>query len=171
MLTIEKCTIPSQVLLSKYSLDGMYADSYRTEIQGHISLTVYVFAFYTTALFKLEQFILTYTARRPSNDTQARELADGTRNEFAAWTVESRNENELLMCDMLGRTRSWFMVIHLGMEDSQRTQLYFGSAVVPKKDQETGKTSLGSVFRALLGFHKIYSVLLLYSARTKLARR
>lgn len=171
MPTIKKCAVLPQSLLAKYSLDGMYADSYWTEIQGQISLAVYVFAFYTTSLFKLEQFILTYTARRPSNDTQAKELADGTRNEFAAWTVESRNDNELLMRDMFGRTRSWFMVNHLGAEDDKRTQLYFGSAVVPEKDQETGKTSLGLVFRALLGFHKIYSVFLLYSAKTKLAGR
>ena len=171
MLSIEKCKIPSQALLAKYSIDGVYVDSYRTEIQGHITIPVYVFAFYTTALFKIEQFILTYTARRPSNDTQTRELADGTRNEFAAWTVESRRDNELLMCDMLGRTRSWFMVIHLGTEDNKRTQLYFGSAVVPKKDQKTGKASLGMAFRALLGFHQIYSLLLLYSAKAKLTRR
>ena len=171
MLSIEKCVLPPQALLAKYSLNGMYADSYRTEIQGHISLSVYVFAFYTTALFKIEQFILAHTARRPSsNDHQAKELADGARNEFAAWQVESRSDNELLMRDMLGRTRSWFMVHHLGAEDAQRTQLYFGSAVVPKKNQKTGKSSLGFVFQALLGFHRIYSILLLYFARLRVAR-
>jgi len=171
MLSIKKCTVPSQALLSKYSLDGMYADSYRTELPGHIPLPIFVFAFYTTALFKLEQFILTYTIRRPSNNAQAKELANGIRNEFAAWTVESRSENELLMCDMIGRTCSWFMVDHSGVEGNARTQLYFGSAVVPRKDPRTGKTSLGFVYHSLLGFHKIYSVLLLYSAKMKLDRR
>jgi hypothetical protein len=165
MLSIEKCAVPSKALLSKYSLNGTYVDSYRTEIQGHISLAVYVFAFYTTTLFKLEQFILTYTVHRPSNDAQAKELADGGSNEFAAWTVENRNENQLLMCDMIGRTRSWFMVNHLGTEENARTQLYFGSTVVPQKDPRTRKTSLGFVYQSLLGFHKIYSVLLLYFAR------
>lgn len=165
MLSIEKCTVPPQALLSKYSLDGTYADSYVTEVQGHIPFPTYVFAFYTTALFKVEAFILTYSVKRPSDDGQAQELADGSRNEFAAWNVEGRSENELLMCDMSGRTRSWFMVRHL----DSCTQLYFGSAVVPKKNKTTGISSLGFIFTALLGFHKIYSILLLYFAKQKVA--
>lgn len=164
MLSIEKCAVPPQVLLSKYSLDGMYADCYFTEVQGHIPFAAFVSTFYTTALFKIEAFILTYSVKRPSDDNQAQELADGKRNEFAAWKVEDRNKNELLMCDISGRTRSWFMVRH---RDS-RTQLYFGSAVVPEKNKKTGRSSLGFVFKALLGFHKIYSVLLLYFAKRKL---
>jgi len=171
MLSVEKCALPSQSLLAKYSLDGFYADSYRTELQGHVPLAEFVFAFYTTGLFKLEQIILTYLVYRPSNDAQARELADGMRNEFAAWSVENRTENELLMCDMLGRTRSWFMVTHAGVQDNARTQLYFGSAVVPRKDPKTGKPSLGCSYRSLLGFHKIYSLLLLYSAKQKIVRQ
>jgi hypothetical protein len=161
MLSIEKCSVPAQSFLSKYSLDGSYADCYRTEVQGQIPLSEFVFSFYTTTLFKVEAFILARIVKRPSDDGQARQLADGTRNEFAAWKVESRKENELLMCDMSSRTRSWFMVQHL----DSHTQLYFGSAVVPKKDKTTGKTSLGFIFTALLGFHKIYSVLLLYFAK------
>jgi len=170
MLSIEKCDVPPNALLSKYSLDGMYTDSYRTEIQGHITLAEFVSAFYTTWLFKIEQFILTHIAERPSNDIQARELANSTRNKFAAWDVENRNDNELLMCDMLGRTRSWFMVNHLGTEDNKWTYLYFGSAVIPEKNKKTGKSSLGFVFLILLDFHKIYSFLLLYFARQKVTR-
>lgn len=164
MPAIEKCTVPPQALLSKYVVIGTYTDSYRTEVQDHVPFSKFVFSFYTTWLFKIEAFILAYSVKRPSNDDQARELADGTRNEFAAWKIESRNENELLMCDMSGRTRSWFMVQHI----DSRTQLYFGSAVVPKKDETTGKSSLGLIFTALLGFHKIYSVLLLYFAKRRL---
>ena len=170
MLFIEKCNVPPQSLLAKYCLDGFYADSYRTELQGHISLPKFVFAFYTTWLFKVEQFILAYTLKRPSNDVQAKELTHGNRTEFAAWSVEGRSENELLMCDMLGRTRSWFMVTHTGAQGNIRTLLYFGSAVVPRSDSKTGKLSLGFIYRSLLGFHKIYSVLLLFFARQKLAR-
>jgi len=163
MFSIEKCPVPPKALLAKYSLDGIYVDSYRTEIPGHIPFATYVFAFYTTALFKKEAFILTHTVKLPSDDGQARELADNKRNEFAAWKVESRTENELLMCDRGSRTRSWFMVQHI----DSHTQLYFGSAVVPKKDKTPGKSSLGFIFTALLGFHKIYSVLLLYFAKQK----
>jgi hypothetical protein len=150
MSSIEKCAVPPQSLLSKYVVDGTYTDSYRTEIPGLVSLPTYVFAFYTTWLFKVEAFILKYTVKRPSSDAEANELANGTRTKFAAWDVEGRTENQLLMCDMRGRTRSWFMVMH----ENERTQLYFGSAVVPVKDSKTGKSSLGFLFLILLGFHQ-----------------
>ena len=100
---------------------------------------------------------------KPSTDVEAHQLADGTADKFAAWTVESRSDNELLLCDFIRRTRSWLMV----KNDGARTQLYFGSAIVPK----TGETSLKLGFRALLGFHQIYSVLLLASAKSKLTHR
>src|SRR5215831_5301620 len=106
MLSIEKCTVLSNSLLAAYAGNG-YADSYRTEITGYISVEDYVFNFYTTSLFKLERFILTWSVLKPSNDNQAKELAGGKLSKFAAWTVENRRENELLMCDMLERTRSW----------------------------------------------------------------
>ncbi|MFN3492271.1 MAG: hypothetical protein ACK40V_08645, partial [Anaerolineales bacterium] len=63
----------------------------------------------------------------------------------------------------MSRTRSWLMVENAGA----KTKLYFGSAVVPKKRGE----DLGFIFVLLLGFHQIYSILLLYFAKTKLNRR
>lgn len=160
MPSVKKCAVPQNSLLAAYTRDGSYADCYRTELNGHISLPVFVKAFYTNWLFKLEAFILKYTVKRPSNDLEAQELAEGTRMKFAAWDMEGRTENELLMCDMLSRTRSWFMVTH----ENERTQLYFGSAVVPVKDPTTGKSSLGFLFVILLGFHQLYSYFLLYFA-------
>ena len=51
---------------------------------------------------------------------------------FAAWHVENRSENEILMCDFRGRTRSWLMVAPVSTVSDARTRLYFGSAVVPR---------------------------------------
>jgi hypothetical protein len=163
MSSIEKCAVPENSLLSVYTSDGSYADAYRTELPVHITLPTFIKAFYTNWLFKVEAFILKYTVKRPSNDAEAQELANGSRTKFAAWSVEGRTENELLMCDMLSRTRSWFMVTH----ENEHTQLYFGSAVVPVKDSKTGKSSLGFLFLILLGFHQVYSYFLLYFASRK----
>jgi hypothetical protein len=160
MPSVQKCAVPSNSLLAVYTRDGSYTDSYRMELPGRIALPTYVKAFYTNWLFKVEAFILKYTVKRPSNDAEAQELANGARTKFAAWDVEGRTENELLMCDMMARTRSWFMVTH----ENERTQLYFGSAVVPVKDPKTGKSSIGFLVLILLGFHQIYSYLLLYFA-------
>ena len=51
------------------------------------------------------------------------------------------------------------------------TLLYFGSAVVPlSKRGGTGRPRMGFAFRALLGFHKAYSRVLLRAAVARLAR-
>ncbi|HZJ24444.1 MAG TPA: hypothetical protein VFD54_14090, partial [Anaerolineales bacterium] len=102
---------------------------------------------------------------KPSTDVQARQLADGKINKFAAWHVEDRSKNELLMCDFLGRTRSWFKIIPVCQT---RTQLFFGSAISSSQNPKSGKLSLGFGFRMLLGFHQIYSMLLLHSARLRI---
>lgn len=109
-----------------------------------------------------------WAVSKRSTDLQARQIADGSSEVFAAWRMEARNEDELLMCDFIGRTRSWFMVIPVNSNGEERTRLYFGSAVVPVQDLRRGKTSIGFGFRTLLGFHKIYSVLLLYSGKLHL---
>jgi len=160
MLSIEKIFAPENTFLKKYLIDGNYVDCYVTTIDKQISFPEFVFAFYTTWLFKTEAFILTYTVRKPSSDLEAKKLANAEIDKFAAWTVEDRNENQILMCDFVGRTRSWFMVEKAGV----KTKLYFGSAVVPKKRGE----GLGFIFIILLGFHQIYSILLLWFAKSKL---
>ena len=161
MFSIEKCQVPANTLLDKHSMNGAYTDCYLTEVPGQVSFPEFIFSFYTTPLFKLERLILKLTVSKPSTDIQVRQLADGEIEKFAAWTIEDRSENQLLMCDFLSRTRSWFMVVPV---NETRTKLYFGSAVVPK----TGMTSLEFGYRALLGFHKVYSVLLLYSAKSSI---
>ena len=163
---IEPCDVPPGTLLQKYRVDGTFADCYTTTLHGQISLARFVGAFYTTPLFKLERFVLR-VAGRASTDDDARQLAEGARDAFSAWTVEARAKDELLLCDVLGRTRSWLMVAPVPGADAV-TRLYFGSAVVPKHDPQTGKRRLGTGFRALLGFHKLYSVALLRAARRAL---
>ncbi len=165
MFSVEKCLVPADTFLYTCSANGAYADCYCTEIPSQITFPDYIFVFYTTPLFKIERWILTWSVARPSTDKQARELADCQRDAFAAWTVENRNEREILMCDFHQLTRSWLSVVPAG---DARTRLYFGSAIGPRRNSKDGKSSLGFMFQMLLGFHRVYSVLLLYSARSKL---
>jgi hypothetical protein len=69
----------------------------------------YVEAFYTTPLFKVERLLLAWFAARPSTDAEAQRLAAGEIATFAAWSVEAREADQLLLCDFKGRTRSWLM--------------------------------------------------------------
>ncbi len=124
--------------------------------------------FYTTWLFRLERWILRLAVARPSTDEEARQLARGERGAFAAWSVEARAPDQLLMCDFTGRTRSWLMVAPAA--GATGTRLYFGSVVVPVRDPKTGEMGLGPVHGPLIGFHKLYSRLLLGAAARRLAR-
>jgi hypothetical protein len=170
MSPIQACALPEQALLARYTQGGAYTDCYTTEVACPVSHAQYVEAFYTGALFKLERVLLAWFASRPSTDAQARDLASGVLGTFAAWRVEERRVNQLLMCDLSGRTRSWLMVDPAGTGGSESTRLYFGSAVVPVPDKTSGQARLGFKFKALLGFHKLYSRALLRAARTRLAR-
>ena len=167
MLSIQPCALPANALLNTYRSRGAYTDCYATDIDGDVSHEQFVAAFYTTSLFKLERVILKWVVARPSTDAQAEQLASGATDAFAAWHVEERSENQLLMCDFQRRTRSWLMVASLKTDSGAGTHLYFGSAVVPVKSA-TGRLTLGPGFRALLGFHKIYSKALLRAATARL---
>lgn len=147
-----------------------YTDCYSTSINEQVSLADFVLAFYTTPVFRLERIILKYLARAPSTDAEARLLAQGSIESFAAWRTEQRSEEQLLMCDVSGRTRSWFMVDQTQNGDQPGTLLRFGSAVVPKENRSTGELELGIGFSALLGFHRLYSIVLLSSARRRLGK-
>ena len=171
MPSIRRCGLPDNALLCKYLYAGAYTDCYFTELARPVSLAEYVEAFYTTAVFKSERLLLKWFASRPSSDMQARRLASGSLDSFAAWRVESRNSDQVLLADFTGRTRSWLMVASVENGGaSPGTRLYFGSAVVPVVNTKTGKSALGFAFRPLLGFHKLYSRVLLLAARSRLSR-
>ncbi len=166
MASIQTCKLPHKALLRRYQDSGAYTDCYVCEITGQISQTQFVEAFYTTPLFKLERLLLGLLLARSSTDLQARELAQGSIEGFAAWSVEDRAGNQLLLRDFQGRTRSWLMSIV--DSNGHSTRLYFGSAVVPIVDKITGESRMGLLFKSLLGFHRLYSRSLLRSAFSRL---
>jgi len=170
MFSIESCTLPDEALLRRYDENGIYTDCYRSDTPGLVTHEQFVNAFYTTLIFKLERLILKLVVSKSSSDAQARQLAKGSIDKFSAWQVEDRCDNQLLLSDFRGRTRSWLMVLPVDSENNRITRLYFGSAVIPVQNVTTGKKSIGSGFRALLGFHKVYSIVLLYAARSRLEK-
>ena len=157
---IEACSLPTNALLHRYANRGYYTDCYTTHTPGSVSNVAFVATFYTTWLFQLERLILRWAVSRPSTDAEARQLAMGERDSFAAWSVEARSENQLLLRDLYGRTRSWLMT----EPDEGGTRLYFGSAVLPVSRSTATQPAMGLRVKALLGFHRIYSRLLLRTA-------
>ena len=166
------CALPTESLLRPYAQGQAYADCYVVEVEAAVWLPALVESFYTTPLFKVERGLLGSFAARPSTDLEARQLAAGETSTFAAWRVEARSADQLLLADFTGRTRSWLMVAPAaGAAAGPRTCLYFGSAVLARSDARTGRRSMGLSFHALLGFHRLYSRLLLHSARSRVLAR
>jgi hypothetical protein len=167
------CALPPHALLARHREAGAYLDCWVTQLPGAVSQREFVDAFYTTGLFKLERWLLARFAARPSTDAQAGQLARGDTEVFAAWSVEARDAAQLLLA--AGRTRSWLMVEPIAPAGEggggAGTRLYFGSAVLPVRDRRTGQPVMGRGFHALLGFHKLYSRVLLRAARARLERQ
>ena len=168
MFTIKSTALPGNTFLDSYRRHGAYTDCYVTEIPRAVTQAEFVIAFYSTPLFRLERFILKWVVSKPSTDADVIRLANAETDTFAAWRVENRGENQLLMCDYQNKTRSWLMTEAI---NSSNTRLYFGSAVVPGRNAMTGEPSFGFVFHSLIWFHKIYSVALLLSAKSRLIRQ
>ena len=167
MSLIVSCDLPGEALLRQYVAKRAYTDCFATDVAASVSFAAFVEAFYTSAAFKCERFVLTWALSKPSSDDDARRLARGESERFAAWTVEARAHDQLLVCDYLGHTRSWLMVEPI----ADGTRLYFGSAVVPVGAGSS--RALGFAFNAMLPFHKLYARVLLDAARgraLKLAR-
>ncbi len=133
--SIEPTDLPKYALLARYQHgedSKGYTDCFTIKLLQRIELANFVEAFYTSSLFKVERWILMMIGKS-SNDKKARELALGLRTDFAAWTVEDRNENQILLCDFMKKTRSWLMVEF--SEEKDQCKLYFGSAVVFKSSE------------------------------------
>jgi hypothetical protein len=163
---IQSRPLPPLSLLAQCISPGDYADCLTVDVPGAISLGTFVQAFYTSAAFRPERMVLRLIGRG-SNDADVRALADGSADNFAAWDVEARGADELLLRDFQNRTRSWLMVEDLTPPGSPATRLTFGSGVMHPKGAGSGG---GKLFRLLLPIHKIYAKMLLKSAAKQLMR-
>ena len=158
---IKSSPAPDEALHEKYTRAGAYTDCFTTVIPGRVSHPEFVEAFYTSRVFKLERLILQWIVGKPSTDAEAKELATGVRDRFAAWTVEDRSADQLLMRDYLGQTWSWLMVASCEHGGLPATRLHFGSVVLSVRRFP---------FNVLLGFHRLYSRILLRSAIARLTK-
>lgn len=168
MPCVKSCPLPSNALLRRYVDAGDYTDCYRVSIRRVVTQAQYIDTFYKTPVFRLERAILRLILNKPSTDVDVEMLAQGRLDAFAAWRVEERREHQLLLCDYLGRTRSWLMTIPRAGNAEIGTNLYFGSAIVRTINPSTGAKTLTPGFRLLLGFHRLYSRILLRAASAAL---
>jgi len=169
MMSIRRCGLPRDAFLQRYARNDGYADCFRVDVPETIGLSRYVEAFYTTWLFGAERAILSL-AGYPSTDADAALVAEGEASRFVAWHVEARAEDQLLMCDVTGRTRSWFKVAPFRDGSTTGTTLYFGSGVTTVETGEAGRKSMGLAFKVMTPVHTLYSRALLSATKRKIAR-
>lgn len=159
MTDIQTLPLPPSAFLQPYEAGGAFVDCYGCKAARTVDLPALIQAFYSSPAFWAERQGLKLMNFHPGSRAQVAALAAGDVDTFSAWTVERRDDDQILLCDVKEQTRSWLMVAPAG----EGTQLYFGSAIVKKKDASGGEAiPLG--FRVLMGFHKVYSRALLASA-------
>lgn len=180
ILSITRESVPADALLNTFrggahpETWGRYADCFAVDFAGEAGLADFVFAFYTSRLFGIERFLLRMLIDAPSSRADARAVADGRSDTFAAWYVGRRTPTQLLMCDRYERTRSWFCVEPGG---GGVTRLRFGSAVAARRGEQRGAAGRPDVprrpaaFSLLLQFHVLYSQALLHAAKQNLQSR
>lgn len=152
--------LPDWALLQRHAtVPDRYTDSFAVDVEKVITLSDYARAFYGSWVFGLERAILMTAYRRRMPVGDALKIAEGQGERFAVWQLEARCEDEMLLADDSGRTRSWLAIEPFG----QRTRLWFGSAVLPKPGSE-----ISGLVNALMPVHKLYSRVLLGAARRRI---
>lgn len=168
MLSVKIGPIPSNGLLNKYAdRPGCHTDCFYVDVYEAIELPDYILAFFETPVFRLERKMLGIIAASPSTKNEVADLASGSGVALAIWKVEARDDTQLIMAVGKGPVRTWLMSLPIqGRSDA--TRLYFGSAVLPTEVNRTGEPIMGKMFSVFLGFHNLYSRILLWSAKRQI---
>ncbi|MEE2945352.1 MAG: hypothetical protein VX444_09285 [Pseudomonadota bacterium] len=165
MFSIRPCPHPETSFLKAYnSLPGHYTDCFETVVDGQVSLSELVEAFFTSPVLRLERKLLGLVGM-PSTTAAVTALANGAGTNVSGWETEQRDETQLLLAIFQNGIRTWLMV----EPDDTGTKLFFGSAVVPKNaDSENPK--LDWWVKAFMGFHLLYSRIVLAAAKIQVRR-
>lgn len=161
---VRRAPLPEDSLLARHARPGDHTDCYTADVPGEVSLADYVEAFYCSRGFLPERFALALIGRGATS-ADARALARGDADRFAAWHELARGECEVLLLDFLGRTCSWLAVKPL----ATGTRLCFGTGIVRRDGDRPRARAENAAFRALLPFHAGYSRVLLGAAARRLA--
>jgi hypothetical protein len=160
--------LPQAAFLQAYADQaGCFTDCYYVDVPKSVSISETISAFFTTPVFRLERVLLGIFARKPSTDQDVENLASGRSTGLAFWRTERRDQTQLLLAVGDGPIRTWLMVEPANTAQA-KTRIYFGSAVMPQGVSADGAPQIGLMFRAFLGFHMLYSRLLLTLARRRL---
>lgn len=168
MIRVEERDSPKDSLLHQYTeKPGCHADAFMAEINFTPSLKDYITAMFGSPVFRIERVLLAVAAATPTFKKDLTAFALAEKDSFALWKTMERSDQELLMEVEKGRVRTWLMV---EPTEGETSKLWFGSAIVPKTTPSREVGDIGFTFKALMGFHKLYSRILLLAAIRGLKR-
>lgn len=124
MPAIEAMPLPGISLLARRRGPECYRDALRAEVPGRVSLAELIAAFYGGGAFLPERLALRLIGRGAGR-AEIAALAEGRTTRFAAWTVEAREPDQILLADFQDFTCSWLWAEPL----ANGTALWFGSGV------------------------------------------
>ena len=104
---------PETSLLAQRRGEDWYRDAFRACVPGHVTLGTFVTEFFAGPAFLPERMAL-HLIGRGAGAAEIAALAEGTATRFAAWEMEAREADQLLMHDFLDRTCCWLAVSHEG---------------------------------------------------------
>lgn len=169
MFSVQNGPLPEDSYLRDYGpKTGSYTDCFYLDVKRDVLLGDYIRAFFNTPIFRLERVILATFLGAGSSRQDVLDLASGAGTKLAAWQMEERSDDQILLAVTDGPVRTWLMVGQ--SPEGKGTRLYFGSAVVPMATNDQGEPEIGDVYKRFMGFHKLYSRILLKSAARKLRR-
>lgn len=160
MFGISATPLPaSSFLTSQAETAGHYTDCFDATVDGPVSITDFIEAFFNSPVLRLERKLIGLAVQK-SSPADVTDFASGKTNSLAVWTTETRGDDQITMLVKGGRIRSWLMVEPAG----DQTRLLFGSSVTPVTGKD-GSPTLGFGVRAFMGFHILYAKICLASAR------
>ena len=146
MFSVKIGAIPIGGLLDAYARQpGNYTDCFTMDIHKTVTLREFILVFFNSPVFRLERLLLGLFASRPSVKEDVINLADGASDTMAAWKVESRNKNQLLLAVDGGPIRTWLMVEQHPNKPGV-SRLYFGSAVLAVERRPNAEPKIDKMF-------------------------
>ena len=169
MEKITQSTLPPTSALAAYAgQPGVHTDCFKVLVSQNTELSTFIEAFFSTLPFRLERLLLRIAGVQNTSHADLIALASGQASRFAAWEVEHRDTHQVLLSAGQGVIRTWLMAAPAG---HGATRLHFGSGVLPTRTDAQGTPRLGRITSALMGFHTLYSRILLWSAARRITQQ
>ncbi|MEM9173429.1 MAG: hypothetical protein AAGA84_12075 [Pseudomonadota bacterium] len=168
MAMIEAIAVSRTSPLGRYATGDNYTDCFSVRIEARVSLEQFLAAFYGSRLFALERRFLANALGHRSTQADIDALAEGSTDKFAAWQVEFRGDDNILLCDVSGRTRSWLKCQPDRRSATPATALMFGSAVLRREGHSFKARLSRALIRLTIPLHRLYARALLRAAKNGL---